>query len=146
MKHVRYCSFFLFMLVLATNQVSGQQQLSAEVVSDLQKTTQYAFVLTQDRHFRGVLSMYDKLVASGVTIADYEIVVKGKVVLQLKKGSELESLYQKYKDKVRVSVCSVAMSKLGVSADELIPGLIPVETASIRMLQLQARGYNTLTY
>ena len=146
MKHVRYCSFFLFMLVLTTNQVSGQQQLSAEVVSDLQKTTQYAFVLSQDRHFRGVLSMYDKLVASGVAIADYEIVVKGKVVLQLKKGSELESLYQKYKDKVRVSVCSVAMSKLGVSADELIPGLIPVETASIRMLQLQARGYNTLTY
>lgn len=146
MKHVRFCSFFLFMLVLATNQVSGQQQLSAEVVSDLQKTTQYAFVLSQDRHFRGVLSMYDKLVASGVAIADYEIVVKGKVVLQLKKGSELESLYQKYKDKVRVSVCSVAMSKLGVSEDELIPGLIPVETASIRMLQLQARGYNTLTY
>ena len=146
MKYLRHCSFFLLMLVFATNQVSGQQQLSAEVVSDLQKTTQYAFVLSEDRHFRGVLSMYDKLVASGVNIADYEIVVKGKVVLQLKKGSELESLYQKYKDKVRVSVCSVAMSKLGVSADELIPGLIPVETASIRMLQLQARGYNTLTY
>ena len=146
MKYLRHCSFFLLMLVFATNQVSGQQQLSAEVVSDLQKTTQYAFVLSEERHFRGVLSMYDTLEASGVTITDYEIVVKGKVVLQLKKGSELESLYQKYKDKVRVSVCSVAMSKLGVKEVELIPGLIPVETASIRMLQLQARGYNTLTY
>lgn len=90
--------------------------------------------------------MYDFLVESGVEINDYEVVVKGKVVAELVKGSELETFFQKYKLKVRVSICSVAMEKLNVSADQLIDGLVPVPTWSVRILQLQAKRYNTLTY
>jgi len=124
----------------------GQKKLDQQTITDLQKTPKYAFVLTTERHFKGVLNMYDLLIKNGVTIEDYEIVVKGKVVTQLVKKSELEAFFQKYKGKVKVSVCSVAMERLGVSEDSLFEGLNITPTASVRMLQLQANGYNTLTY
>ena len=134
------------LLLVTTQNTFGQVKLDAETVADLQKTPQYAFVLTEERHFKGVLEMYDLLVSNGVDIADYEIVVKGKVVTQLVRGSELEAFFRKYHTKVRVSVCSMAMEILKVPADTLFDGLEVVPTASVRMLQLQAKGYNTLTY
>ena len=134
------------MIVLVHAPAKAQEKLDAEIVSDLQASTQYGFVLTEERHFKGVLEMYDLLLASGVPITDYEIVVKGKVVTQLVRGSELEAFFQKYSGKVRVSVCSVAMRILKVPQEALIGGLDVVPSASIRMLQLQALGYNTLTY
>lgn len=146
MKTMIRTLIFIGFFVGVTYDTFGQDQLDAEIVSDLQATKQYAFGVSQELHFRGVLGMYDRLVDSGVEVTDYEIVVKGKVVKQLVKGSELETLFKKYKGKVRVSVCSVAMGKLGVTEDQLIDGMNPVATYSIRLLQLQANGYNTLTY
>ena len=140
-------TLFIIMAMAATVTVAhGQKKLDQQAIIDLQKTPKYAFVLTTERHFRGVLSMYDLLIENGVLIEDYEIVVKGKVVTQLVKKSELEAFFQKYKGKVRVSVCSVAMEKLGVAEETLFEGLNVTPTASVRMLQLQANGYNTLTY
>lgn len=140
-------TFSLLCLMLFTAQSTyGQEKLDAETVADLQKTSKYAFVLTEERHFKGVLEMYDLLVSNGVPITDYEIVVKGKVVTQMVRGSELESFFQQYKSKVRVSVCSMAMKILNVPEDSLFGGLQVVPTASVRMLQLQANGYNSLTY
>jgi len=139
----------LFIIVAITANVTvahGQKKLDQQVISDLQKTPKYAFVLTTERHFKGVLNMYDLLIENGVAIEDYEIVVKGKVVTHLVKDSEMEEFFQKYKGKVKVSVCSVAMEKLGVGEDKLFDGLNVTPTASVRMLQLQANGYNTLTY
>ncbi|MDF0715980.1 DsrE family protein [Muricauda sp. 334s03] len=146
MKLSRFLILVSFWTFMTASNMFGQDKLDAAIVSDLQKTTQYAFGVSEERHFKGVLGLYDKLVASGVEVADYEIVVKGKVVKQLVKGSELEILFQKYKGKVRVGVCSVAMEKLGVSEDQLIPGMEPVATWTVRILQLQAKGYNTVTY
>ncbi|WP_396638318.1 DsrE family protein [Maribacter sp. R77961] len=138
----------LIIMVMTTTitVVHGQKKLDKQVITDLQKTPKYGFILTTERHFKGVLSMYDLLIENGVVIEDYEIVVKGKVVTQLVKESELEAFFQKYKGKVKVSVCSVAMEKLGVAEDTLFEGLDVTPTASVRMLQLQANGYNTLTY
>jgi len=133
-------------MATSTTLVHGQKKLDQQTISDLQKTPKYAFVLTTEKHFKGVLSMYDLLIENGVPIEDYEIVVKGKVVTQLVKNSELEEFFQKYKGKVKVSVCSVAMEKLGVAEEKLFDGLNVTPTASVRMLQLQANGYNTLTY
>ncbi|WP_318311622.1 DsrE family protein [Flagellimonas crocea] len=146
MKLFRNIFLLGLLSILTVPTVFGQDTLNAEIVSNLQETKKYAFGVSEERHFRGVLSMYDKLVASGVEVTEYEIVTKGKLVTQLVKGSDLETLYQKYKNKVRVSVCSVAMEKLGVTADQLIPGMEPVATWSLRILHLQAKGYNTLMY
>jgi intracellular sulfur oxidation DsrE/DsrF family protein len=133
-------------MVTSITVIYGQKKLDQQVVTDLQKTPKYGFILTTERHFKGVLSMYDLLIENGVEIEDYEIVVKGTVVTQLVKNSELEEFFQKYRGKVKVSVCSVAMEKLGVAEDTLFDGLDVTPTASVRMLQLQANGYNTLTY
>jgi len=140
---------FIILSILTTLTMSGmygQRKLDEQTVTDLQKTSQYAIGVSDERQFKGALSMYDFLVENGVEIKDYEVVVKGKIVKNLVKGSELEAFFQKYKSKVRVSICSVAMEKLGVSEDELFDGLEPIPTWSARILQLQAKGYNTLTY
>ncbi|MEP2237837.1 MAG: DsrE family protein [Maribacter sp.] len=146
MKNIFRTLLIVMLMVASGTQVFGQKKLDQETVEDLQKTPKYGFILTTERHFKGVLSMYDLLIENGVRIEDYEIVVKGKVVTQLVKDSELEKFFQKYKGKVRVSVCSVAMEKLGVAEESLFDGLDVTPTASVRMLQLQANGYNTLTY
>ncbi|MCR9228380.1 MAG: DsrE family protein [Flavobacteriaceae bacterium] len=146
MKHFLHIILLAVMAVFTVPDVLAQEKFDSEIVSDLQKAQQYAFGVSEERHFRGVLGLYDKLLASGVGITDYEIVAKGKFVKNLVKGSELEALYQKYKGKVQVSVCSVAMKKLSVSEDQLIPGMEPVATWTVRILQLQAKGYNVLTY
>ena len=136
----------IFLFSSLTSELRSQKKLDQQTVADLQTTPKYGFVLTTERHFKGVLSMYDLLIENGVEIEAYEIVVKGMVVKELTKGSELESLFEQYKGKVKVSVCSVAMEKLGVEAESLFDGLDITPTASVRMLQLQALGYNTLTY
>ena len=136
----------LMVMTATVTTAHGQKKLDQQVITDLQKTPKYGFILTTERHFKGVLSMYDLLVENGIQIEAYEIVVKGKVVTQLVKNSELETFFQKYKGKVKVSVCSVAMEKLGVAEETLFNGLTVTPTASVRMLQLQANGYNTLTY
>ena len=146
MKNILRTLLVIILMATSTTLVHGQKKLDQQTISDLQKTPKYAFVLTTEKHFKGVLSMYDLLIENGVPIEDYEIVVKGKVVTQLVKNSELEEFFQKYKGKVKVSVCSVAMEKLGVAEEKLFDGLNVTPTASVRMLQLQANGYNTLTY
>ena len=146
MKPFLYTIILTILTVFSGPMLVAQEKFDAEIVSDLQKTKQFAFGVSEERHFRGVLNLYDKLLASGVEITDYEIVAKGKFVKNLVKGSELEDLYEEYKGKVRVSVCSVAMKKMEVSEDQLISGMEPVATWTVRVLQLQAKGYNVLTY
>ncbi len=146
MKNIFLTLFVVSVMAATINVAHGQKKLDQQAITDLQKTPKYAFVLTTERHFKGVLSMYDLLIKNGVLIEDYEIVVKGMVVTKLVKNSELEAFFQKYKGKVKVSVCSVAMEKLGVAEETLFEGLNVTPTASVRMLQLQANGYNTLTY
>jgi len=146
MGTLRTLIMFLVISTFCKMDAFGQQKLDAEVVNDLKSNKQFAIGVSNERHFRGALQMYDRLLQSGVEIDDYEVVVKGKVVAQLVKNSELEAFFQKYKGKVRVSICTVAMEKLGVPKDKLFDGLEPVPTWSVRILQLQAKGYNTLTY
>ena len=146
MKKIFIGLLLISLFTSITSELQGQKKLETQTITDLQTTPKYAFVLTTERHFKGVLSMYDLLIENGLKIEAYEIVVKGMVVKELTKDSELESLFEKYKGKVKVSVCSVAMEKLAVEAESLFDGLDITPTASVRMLQLQALGYNTLTY
>lgn len=146
MRTFRILMLFFAITTFCNLDAFGQQKLDSEIVDDLKSTKQFAIGVSDERFFRGALNMYDLLVESGLEIEDYEVVVKGKVVADLLKGSELETFFQKYKSKVRVSICSVAMGKLKVSTDELIDGMEPIPTWSVRILQLQAKGYNVLTY
>ena len=70
MKKTFQTCVLLGLLLFSVQGAFSQTKLDTETVADLQKTPQYAFVLTEERHFKGVLEMYDMLVGNGVEISD----------------------------------------------------------------------------
>lgn len=146
MKKALWCVFAL-VLTCITSQISlAQTTLDKQTVSDLNKTPNYVFGVSDEEGLKGALSMYDILMENGVKVENFEIVVKGQVVKTMVKDSELQTYFEAYKGKVKVSICSMAMKRLGVSKDQLFEGLDVVETYTIRILQLQALGYNPMMY
>lgn len=146
MKKSLWCIIALTLIFLANETSFGQTILEKETISDLNKTPNYVFGVKDEDGLKSALSVYDTFMENGVGIENFEIVVKGPVVKTMVKDSELEEYFQKYKGKVRVSICSVAMKRLGVTKEQLFSGLDVVETYTIRILQLQALGYNSLSY
>lgn len=146
MKKSLWCIITLTLIFLANETSFGQTILEKETISDLNKTPNYVFGVKDEDGLKSALSVYDTFMENGVGIENFEIVVKGPVVKTMVKDSELEEYFQKYKGKVRVSICSVAMKRLGVTKEQLFSGLDVVETYTIRILQLQALGYNSLSY
>ncbi|WBL41708.1 hypothetical protein PBT90_13195 [Algoriphagus halophytocola] len=136
----------LTLIFIGNETCFGQTILKKETVTDLSKTPNYAFGVKDEDGFKSALSIYDTFIENGVEIENFEIVMKGPVVKTMVKDSELEKYFEKYNGKVRVSICSVAMKRLGVSKEQLFPGLEVVETYTIRILQLQALGYNSIIY
>ncbi|WP_288371665.1 hypothetical protein [uncultured Algoriphagus sp.] len=146
MKKSLWCILAL-VLTFTVNETSfGQTVLDQETITDLNKSPNYVFGVKDEEGLKSALSVYDTFMENGVQVENFEIVVKGPVVRTMVKESELEKYFEKYKGKVRVSICSIAMKRLGVSKEQLFPGLDVVETYTIRMLQLQALGYNSISY
>lgn len=146
MKKLLWCIIALTLTFLANQTSFGQTVLEKETITDLNKTPNYAFGVSDEDGLKSALSVYDTFLENGVVIENFEIVVKGPVVKTMVKDSELEEYFEKYKGKVRVSICSVAMKRLGVTKEQLFSGLDVVETYTIRILQLQALGYNSILY
>ncbi len=146
MKKPLLIFFSLVLLLLAPKTNFAQTTLEKETISDLNKTPNYVFGVKDEDGLKSALSVYDTFMENGVNIENFEIVVKGPVVKTMVKGSELEKYFEKYQGKVRVSICSIAMKRLGVSEEKLFSGLDVVETYTIRILQLQALGYNSISY
>ncbi|WP_100629732.1 DsrE family protein [Algoriphagus formosus] len=146
MKKSLWCILAL-VLTFTVNEASfGQTVLDQETITDLNKSSNYVFGVKDEDGLKSALSVYDTFMENGVQIENFEIVVKGPVVRTMVKESELEKYFEKYKGKVRVSICSIAMKRLGVPKEQLFPGLDVVETYTIRILQLQALGYNSISY
>lgn len=146
MKIILSCIFAFAFLFVSSEASLAQTVLEKETITDLNKIPNYVFGVKDEDGLKSALSVYDTFMENGVQIENFEIVVKGPVVRTMVKDSELEKYFEKYKGKVRVSICSVAMKRLGVSKEQLFPGLDVVETYTIRILQLRALGYNSISY
>ncbi|GMQ30774.1 hypothetical protein [Algoriphagus confluentis] len=146
MKKPLLIVFSLVLLLLAPKTSFAQTTLEKETISDLNKTPNYACGVKDEDGLMSALSLFDTFEENGVQFENFEIVVKGPIVKKLVKGSELEKAFEKYQGKIRVSICSVAMKRQGVTKDQLFAGLETVETYTIRILQLQALGYNSILY
>ena len=146
MKNALWCVFALSLTFFSLETSFAQTVFEKETISDLNKTPKYVFGVSDEDGLKSALSVYDALVENGVQLENFEVVVKGPVVKTMVKGSALESYFEKYKGKVRVSICSIAMKRQGVSKEQLFLGLDVAESYTIRMLQLQALGYNSMTY
>ncbi len=146
MKKILLCALVISLTYLSSQTTMAQTVFEKQTVSDLNKTPNYVFGVSDEDGLKGALSMYDILVENGVQVENFEVVVKGQVVKTLVKGSELESYFERYKGKVRVSICSIAMKRLGVTEEQLFSGLDVVETYTILILQLLALGYISMQY
>src|SRR5690606_12284515 len=136
-------------LALFSFSVSAQQNdskgLDEQVVADLSLTPQMALGLQKERHIIGAFKFYDQLLESKVDFENFEIVIWGDVVDDLREGTELSRVIEaNQQQKLRVSVCRAAMERLGVSEEELPKGVTSVPNAFARLLQIQAKGYNTV--
>lgn len=140
---------FSLLIALSSFSVSAQktQQVPLEehVVADLAVTPKMALGLQKDRHIKGGFRFFDQLLESGIAFENFEIIIWGDVVKDLTKGSELARLIEENQHaKLRISICESAMNRLGVSHDELPQGATVVPNAFVRLLQIQANGYNVV--
>jgi len=141
--------FIIVILGFFSLSVSAQQDetksLDEQVVADLNLTPQMALGLQKERHIIGAFNFYNQLLESKVNFENFEIVIWGDVVDNLRKGTELSHVIEANQhQKLRVSVCRAAMERLGVSEEELPKGVTSVPNAFLRLLQIQAKGYNTV--
>lgn len=124
---------------------SAQDALDSEIVQDLNQTNYFAMGVSSEKRLKAAFSIYEQLIENGVNVQDFEVVVWGKVVAQLQAGTELADYIAMHdQEGIHIIVCQVAMKRLEVSEDDLLPGLTPVPNAFLRIYQLQANGYNTL--
>ena len=137
-----FLAAFLFLISIPA---TAQEKLQKSSVKDISKTPNMAFGAQDERAIKGGIKMYEQLIDSGAEIEHFEIVIWGKIVKDMTENEELRTFIKEHKhDKLKLSVCEVAMSKLGVSEEDLPDGVTPVPNAWIRLYQLQANGYNTL--
>ncbi|ELR71642.1 hypothetical protein C900_02450 [Fulvivirga imtechensis AK7] len=72
----------------------------------------------------------------------FEIIVCGKEVEKLKKGSELTDTLEKAKEMgVEVKACGISLQKFGVSTSSLQPGIEVIPNGLMRAFELEKEGY-----
>lgn len=126
-------------------QKNETKPLSEQVVADLNKTPNMALGLQKARHIKGAFGFFDQLLKSDIEFENFEIVIWGNVVEEFKTDSELSRLIaENQHPKLRVSVCQQAMKRMGVTEEDLPEGVISVQNAFLRLLQIQAKGYNVV--
>ena len=119
--------------------------IDKSVVQTLNKTPNIGFGVSEERPLRSAFMMYEQMKKSGVKFDNYEIVVWSMVVKDIKENKDLfDFITERLDDNITVSVCAVAMERLGVSIDELPKGIQVVDNAYVRIFELQALGYNFL--
>lgn len=138
-------AFIMLFTLAASAQNTVSSSIDKQVVRDLNKTPNMALGLTEERHIQEAFKFFNQMLVSEVKLEKFEIVIWGKVVKNLKEDSELyRAIEVNQHSKLQVSVCEVAMERLGVAEDELPEGATPVSNAFLRLLQIQASGYNVI--
>lgn len=142
-------STLIVFIALFSLSVSAQntatKPLNKEEVADLSKTPNMALGLQKVRHIKGAFKFFDQLLKSDIEFENFEIVIWGNVVEEFKTDSELSRLIaENQHSKLRISVCQQAMKRMGVTEEDLPEGVISVQNAFLRLLQIQAKGYNVV--
>jgi len=145
-KTIQFLSLAMAMLFTTTLMAQDAPKLiDKSVVQTLNKTPNYGFGASEERPLRFSFMMFDQMKQSGVEIQNYEVVVWGKVLMDVKENKELFDYISGYMDKdLTVSVCAVAINKLDIKLEDLPKGIKVVDNAYVRIYELQALGYNFL--
>lgn len=137
--------FIVLFSLSVSAQNTGTKPMNKQMVSDLSKTPNMALGLQKERHVKGAFKLFDRMIASDMELKHFEIVIWGDAVEEFSKASELSRIIEKNQHpKLRVSVCRQAMKRWNVTKEDLPEGVISVENAFSRLLQIQANGYNVV--
>ena len=145
-KTFQFLSFTAVMLFsTAVMSQSTPKTIDKSVVKTLNKTPNIGFGVSEERPLRSAFMMYEQMKLSGVKFDNYEIVVWSKVVKDIKEDQALfDFIKERMDENITVSVCAVAMDRLGVTIEDLPKGIQVVDNAYVRIFELQALGYNFL--
>ena len=121
------------------------QTIDETVVKDLKAVQHYALGAQSTREIKGAIMTMKQMQKAGITVEHFEVVIWGKVIKELGSDSEMAEFIRKNaSEEMSFSVCAMAMKKLEVSRDEIMPEIGVVPNAYVRLFQLQAKGYNTI--
>lgn len=137
--------FVLTIAVMVALPSIGQEseKISKENVIVLKSTPNMGFGVSAERPLRAAFSIYNQFRESGVQMDDFEIVIWGPVLKDIVSNPELfEFITERMDDDLIVSVCAVALDKLGIKIEDLPKGFNVVANAYEHIFVLQAKGYN----
>lgn len=145
-KTIQFLSLAMTMLFTTTLMAQDAPRLiDKSVVETLNKTPNIGFGVSEERPLRSAFMMYEQMKQSGMEIENYEIVIWSKIVKDIKDNKDLYDFISNHiNEGITVSVCAVAMNKLGVTKEDLPKGMEVVDNAYLRIFELQALGYNFL--
>ncbi len=140
-----FTAISIALLALATPRLTQAQTIDETVVNDLKSTTHYALGAQSVKEIKGAILTMKQMQAAGVEVEHFEVVIWGKVIRELGAESEMQQFIQENApENMTFNVCAMAMKKLEVSREEIMPEIGVVPNAYIRLFQLQAKGYNTI--
>lgn len=140
-----FTAISIALLTLVLPQLGQAQTIDETVVNDLKSTTHFALGAQSVKEIKGAIMTMKQMQATGVLVAHFEVVIWGKVIQELGPESEMQQFIQdNAPDYTTINVCAMAMKKLEVSREEIMPEIGVVPNAYIRLFQLQAKGYNTI--
>lgn len=127
------------------SQDSNLKKIEDAVIEDLALTPRLGFGVSAERPLQGAFMVYQNLKESGAKIENFEIVIWGPIVTELKKGEKQAAFIEPFLDeKLTVSVCAVALDRMGVKKSDLLPGIKVVDNAYVHIFRLQSLGYNMI--
>ncbi len=131
--------------LLATAQESTKE-MPQQMIEHISKTPNIGFAVKTEKALRGALGNYKRLKENKVPIEHFEVVIAGKILKDISRNQKLYSLVEaqlQQKD-FKITVCAVAMKNLRLHLEDLPNGVEMTPTYSLRILELQALGYNMI--
>lgn len=120
-------------------------QEQAETIEYNGHSTRFAFLVTNERHFQGVMNTAEKMELKKNNFS-LEIVVVGTLVKDLAENKELTKEIDKAENLgVKIVVCEGAMKHFNVPKSQLDKRLLTTPNAWIYMFELKDKGFNTLS-
>lgn len=137
----------LILGLLIVTVTAGQAQPASPHKPLTPESSNYALMVGKLPHLQAGMMTAEQLTNNPNGDVDtFELVVIGKAVKQLTREAAMADLIEQAEAmEVRISACGLAMNKLGVAKEDLLPEIKMVRNGFTRMLKLKERNYTTLS-
>lgn len=146
MKNLKGFVLTLIIALALPNFAQAQSnQISEHSLQTLSKSKKFAMGVSGERQLKSAFKMYEKFKANDLEFDNFEIIIWGGVVKDLKKGSSLANFVQEHMHKgLKVSLCQIALEKFNLSKQDLPDAIEIVPDAYVRLFELNALEYNLI--